>query len=138
MTDTTFPRPDETPLTRPFWDALVHGHLTFQRCRHCAAAWLPARSECPQCLNDGPAWEAASGRARLVSWVVYETAYHPAFADRLPYVVAVVELAEGPRLLTNILDDPSLLRIEQPLDLVIQFEDELAVPRFRIATARPA
>lgn len=129
-----FPAPELTELSRPYWDGLRQGHLTFQRCRTCGHAWLPARSECPHCLSDQWAREAASGAATLVSWVVYHHAYHPAFAERLPYTVAVVALAEGPRLISNVVDvDASALYIEQPLRLVIEDEHGIAVPRFTSA-----
>ena len=64
--------------------------------------------------------------------MVYHTAYHPAFASRLPYTVAVVELDEGPRMISNVtgLDASKPLRIEQRLRLVVQDEGGTAVPRF--------
>jgi uncharacterized protein len=126
-----FPEPDMSELGRPFWDALKQGQLTFQRCTHCGHAWLPARSECPHCLR--PTWqrEPAQGGAVLVSWVVYHHCYDPAFADRLPYTVAVVQLDEGPRMITNIVGVPAAqLRIDQRLRLQIEPQGDLAVPRF--------
>ena len=126
--------PEFNELTQPFWDSLAAGTLTFQRCDDCRHAWLPARSECPQCLSARWRREAASGGARLVSWVVYRHAYHPAFASRLPYAVAVVELDEGPRLISNIVGvtDYSTLRIDARLSLVIEKEAGMAVPRFHL------
>ncbi|HSV81720.1 MAG TPA: OB-fold domain-containing protein [Ramlibacter sp.] len=128
------PEPDLSELGRPFWDALQQGQLSFQRCTACGHAWLPARSECPQCLAATWQREAAKGDATLVSWVVYRHAYQPAFAQRLPYTVAVVQLAEGPRMITNIVGaEPAQLRIDQPLRLQIEPDGELAVPRFKPA-----
>jgi hypothetical protein len=87
-------------------------------------------------LRDDWRWEDAGGDARLISWVVYHTAFHPAFKDRLPYTVAVVELTEGPRLISNIVGaDPESLRIDQPLRLAIEREGNVAVPRYRPAEA---
>jgi len=128
------PEPDLSELGRPFWDALKQGQLTFQRCTGCGHAWLPARSECPQCL--GATWqrEPAKGEATLVSWVVYHQPYHPAFSKRLPYTVAIVQLDEGPRMITNIVStDPKQLRIDQRLALQIEQDGTLAVPRFKPA-----
>jgi uncharacterized OB-fold protein len=129
------PLPPKDALSAPYWDALAAGRHTFQRCRACANAWLPPRGECPRCLAADWVWEDASGAARLISWVVFHTAFHPAFKSRVPYTVAVVELAEGPRLISNIvgIDDPEALRIEQPLALVIDDESGTAVPRYRPA-----
>ena len=128
------PLPDVTPLSEPYWKALGDGHLVFQRCA-CGHAWLPPREECPGCLAPAPGWERAAGRGKLLSWVTYRTAYHPAFKDRLPYVVAVVELDEGPRLITNIVPASSALAIDLPVKLVIERENGFALARF--TPARP-
>jgi hypothetical protein len=129
------PHPPTDALAAPYWDALAAGRHTFQRCNACANAWLPPRHECPRCLRSDFVWETASGDARLISWVVFHTAFHPAFKGRVPYNVAVVELAEGPRLISNIvgIDDPEALRIEQPLVLAIEDESGVAIPRYRPA-----
>ena len=128
--DTLAPTPDITELNRPYWDELAAGALTFQRCKGCGCAWLPVRSECPQCLANDWGRERAAGGATLVSWVVYHHAYHPAFAQRLPYVVAVVQLDEGPRMISNIVGGLAGLRIDQRLALKIEEESGMAVPRF--------
>jgi uncharacterized OB-fold protein len=130
---------DITPLNEPYWRSLAEGRLIYQRCRSCGHAWLPARSQCPQCLSDDREWAAASGKARLVSWIVYHHAYHDSVADRLPYTVAVVELDEGPRLTSNVVDsgDPEKLTIDQQLTLKIEREGNLFVPRF-VAVPRQA
>lgn len=123
------PKPEPTGLSRPYWDALREGHLVIQRCA-CGHAWLPARSHCPACLHDQPRWERASGKGHIVSWVVYHTAYHPAFANRLPYNVALVQLAEGPRVLTNIVDANDALAADAPVTLKIEWEGDTALARF--------
>lgn len=128
------PGPEITDLNRPYWDALKDGRLTYQCCQACGHKWLPARAECPGCLGEDWSWAQASGRARLISWVVYRIAYHASFAQRLPYTVAVVELDEGPRLFSNIVDaDASRLKIDMPLRMVIEDEGGFAVPRFNPA-----
>lgn len=124
------PLPQVTPLTEPYWSGLKAGELRFQRCGNCRNAWLPAREECPRCLSDVVTWETSAGRARLISWVVYHSAVHPAFADRLPYNVAVVELDEGPRLISNINAAEERLAIELPLTLSIEPESGVNVARF--------
>lgn len=131
----SFPQPAESPLQKPFWDAAREGKLAVQRCRHCDHAFLPGREECPQCLSADIAWEYSSGGAKLISWVVYHRAFHPAFADRIPYAVAVVELNEGPRMISNISGPADLedFRIGQPLNVRFDIEDETIVPRFEPA-----
>ena len=126
------PKPEPTELSRPFWDALRDGHLVFQRCG-CGHAFLPARRHCPACLRPDPQWERASGKGELVSWVVYHTAYHPAFEGRLPYNVALVQLTEGPKLLTNIVDANEALVADAPVELKIEWEGDVALARFRLA-----
>lgn len=124
-----FPLPEVTALNRPYWDALAAGRLVYQRCG-CGHRWLPAREQCPSCLSPDTAWEQASGRGTLLSWVVYRTAYHPAFEGRLPYVTAVVQLDEGPRLMTNIVPADAPLRADMPVTLRIEHEGDFALARF--------
>ncbi len=132
MDELQAPAPVIDALNGPYWQGLKNGVLHFQRCQHCAHAWLPARHECPACLGEQWRWEAASGGARLISWVVYHVAYHKAFEHRLPYNVAIVELDEGPRLMSNVVgvSDARGFRIDQRLALQIEDEGGTAVPRF--------
>lgn len=109
-----------TPVNQPFWDGLREGFLQCQRCPSCGHAWLPARTECPQCLRSEPNWERVSGNGRVISWVVYRTAYHESVRDMIPYNVAIVELDEGPRVITNILEiDHDRIEAEMPVRLKI-------------------
>jgi uncharacterized OB-fold protein len=96
-------------------DGLRRGELRITRCRACGRAQFPPRSVCPGCHAAGPSgWETASGRAMIWSFCVFHKAYLPPPAPQPPYTVAVVELAEGPRLVTNIVDaDPATLRVGQ-------------------------
>ncbi len=125
------PLPERTALTEPYWKRLEEGLLHYQRCNRCRHAWLPPRAECPECLAEDWAWHAASGRAKLVSWVVFHLAYHDYFKDRVPYNVAIVELEEGPRLISNITGGAEL-KIDQPLRLVIEVENGVSIPRFKV------
>ena len=127
------PLPEANPVHQPFWEGATNGKLLFQRCRSCSHAFLPGRQECPQCLQPDLEWEEASGRATLYSWVVYYRAYGPAYQSRIPYIVGIVALEEGPRFASNIVgfSDPEALVIDQPLELVIEDDDGIAIPRFR-------
>lgn len=119
-------------IRQPYLDGLAAGKLMFQRCRHCGHAWMPARSECPKCLSPDHEWIAASGAAKLVSWVVYHRAFNEAFRTRVPYTVAVVQLDEGPRMISNVIGaDPSALKIDQTLKLQIDREGDVFIPRFK-------
>lgn len=125
--------PTETVAT--YRAALAQGRLTFQRCSQCANAWLPPRDFCPACLSGAWEWVAASGRAKVVSWVVYHRAFHPAFADRLPYNVVAAELDEGPRLITNVvgIEGGQGLDIDVALLFQVETENDVPVARFRLS-----
>lgn len=125
------PKPEVTELSRPYWDALREGHLVLQHCR-CGHVGLPARRHCRRCLGGELNWQRASGRGRLISWVIYHTAYHPAFEQRLPYNVALVQLDEGPRLLTNIAGSLDALVADAPVQLKVEWEGDVALARFGI------
>ncbi len=107
--------PDRSGPGADYWAALDENRLIFQRCRSCGGAQLPPRHECTACLAAELDWEQASGRAKLVSWVVYHRAYHPVMEAELPYVVAVVELAEGPRMIANLPGSGDGLEIDMEL-----------------------
>jgi hypothetical protein len=114
--------------------ALDDGRLTFQRCRACGHAWAPARAECPSCWSDDHVWAEAGGGATIVSWVVFHVAFDPRYKDRTPYNVALVDLDEGPRLVTNIIDIPAGDDvIGRRVALVFQEDMGRKLPRFRLS-----
>jgi uncharacterized protein len=133
--ETEIDLPEPSPQLREHRAALVDGRLTFQRCERCANAWLPPREHCPRCLSPTWRWEDASGDAKVVSWVVYHRSYHPAFADRVPYNVIVAELAEGPRLISNVIgiEGASGLGIDVPLRFAARAEGDVPVAQFTLA-----
>ncbi len=130
---------EPTAVAEAYRRALADERLIFQRCSVCANAWLPPRDECPRCLADQWSWEQASGRATVVSWVVYHTAYHPFFADKLPYTVAVVELQEGPRLISNLVGTADVAPgIDQVVGAEFVHESEQSLVVFRHPYRTPA
>lgn len=128
-TQQPFPLPETA-----FWQEVEAGRLTFQRCNVCGHAWLPERQVCPNCWSPDSAREAASGKAKVVSWVVYRIAYHEAFKEKLPYNVAIVELDEGPRMVSNLvnLDGWDGPVADQPCELTIEEDLGRRIPRFRL------
>jgi len=125
------PIPDLDGINAPLWDGLKQGRLHYQACA-CGHAWLPPRALCPQCLGTDWAWREASGHGEIVSWVVYHVAYHPSFKDKLPYNVAIVELKEGPRLITNILAPNETLSIGAPVQLAVDTTLATPLAQFRL------
>lgn len=126
------PAPVPDAITQAYWERLREGRLSFQLCGSCQTPWLPASPICPRCWSAAHQTVDSSGRARLVTWVTYHRAYHPAFSDRIPYVVGLVELEEGPRLMAGIqTDDPESLRVGARLELAVESrEGGYRVPEF--------
>jgi uncharacterized protein len=118
--------------TRPYWDAARAGRLLVKRCADCGAAHFYPRPFCPRCWSSAVAWEEASGRAVLYTWSVVHHNDLPPFSDRLPYVAAVVDLAEGPRLMTNVVDcDEEQLRVGMPLRVAYrEIAEHVTIPVF--------
>ena len=99
--------PEPTTLDAPFWDGLRAGELHLQHCAACGAFQYPAETFCYECGGTDLPWEATSGGGTVYSFITVHQRYHPAFADNLPYNVSVIELDEGPRLISNVVDIPS-------------------------------
>lgn len=113
--------------------ALEEERLTFQRCLDCGHAWLPARSECPNCWSSAHRRERAGGGATVVSHVTFHVAFDPRFKERTPYNVALVELDEGPRMVTNIVDLPDGVDVVgRRASLVFESDMGRKLPRFRL------
>jgi uncharacterized OB-fold protein len=96
------PLPEITPLTAPFWDAARRRELVVQRCGACGAWRFPPEVGCYACGSRDVRWERVSGRAVLYTWTVAHPPLLPFFSERAPWPVAVVQLEEGPRLVTTL------------------------------------
>jgi uncharacterized protein len=92
--------PGLTELTAPYWAAAREGRLAVQECQSCRQVWHPPLPRCPHCHAESLGWRDSSGDGTVYSYTVVRHATHFAFADKIPYVLAIVELAEGPRLVT--------------------------------------
>ena len=126
------PRPSTESL--PYWEAAKQHRLVLPHCRDCGAFWFPPSAKCRHCLSANFAWDEVSGQGRIYSFVVYHRHYHPGFEFELPYVVAVIELREGPRLLSNIIGTAwQDVRCDLPVRVV--FDDDprgLSIPKFAV------
>jgi uncharacterized OB-fold protein len=138
MPDYSGPLPVPTPETRPFWEAARRHELSLQRCRACDRYFYYPRVACPHCLSADVEWRRVSGRGTLNTFTVVHRG-QKGFPLGPPYVIAIVELAEGPRLMSNLVGiepDPAKIRIGMPVEVV--FEDvtaDVSLPRFRPAAA---
>ena len=128
-------RPTVNDVNRPFWDGCRRGHLLMQRCGHCGHLRYPASIVCPECLSREAEWTAVSGRGKVFSFVVFHRAYHPAWEGKVPYNVALIELDEGPIMLSNVVDvDNAKLAVGQPVQVAFEkLDDDLAIPVFTLA-----
>lgn len=131
--------PRATPETQPYWDGTAAGELRIQQCVPEQHTYFYPRTSCPVCGTEEVKWVTASGRAQLHTYVI---SHRPAPGFTPPYVIAVVELEEGPRMMTNLVGiepDPALLELD--MDLVVDFEargEDVSVPVFRPADSEAA
>jgi uncharacterized OB-fold protein len=133
MARADLPLPDAE--TQPFWDACREHRLLIKRCNACGRAYFYPRDFCPRCWSTDVSWEEASGRATLYTWSVVYRNDLPPFDGRVPYVAAVVDLVEGPRMLTNVEDCP-FEELAMGMELVVDWRvesDEITLPVFRPA-----
>jgi uncharacterized OB-fold protein len=95
--------------------------------------WSPPSKLCPGCLSDAFTWKPVSGRGTLFSYVIFHRPYHPGFKGELPYNVSLVELEEGPRMVTNVVGIAhDELRIGMPLEVIFDdVTDDLTLPKFQ-------
>lgn len=102
------PSPIVNPDSRVYWDGAREGRLMIRKCKACGAMHFLPRYLCPACWSTDLDWIQASGQGTVHSYTVIRRAPLPAFAGRVPYVVALVDLDEGPRMMANILGEDAL------------------------------
>ena len=132
------PIPAVTPELRPFFEAARSGTLVLQCCRSCGERRFPPRDICSHCLGREADWVPSSGRGKIVTWNVMHQVYHPGFAAEVPYAVVLVELDDGGRMISNVVECPPG-RLEVGLPVEVTFErlsDEVSLPKFRVAPGR--
>jgi uncharacterized OB-fold protein len=113
------PLPVPSPASEPFWEGLRSGELRIQRCGDCGQHVFYPRTVCKHCLSDRLDWVTASGRGTLYSYTVVRRAMNPAFQADVPYVYAIVQLEEGPRVTTNVVNCPlEALKVDMPVKAV--------------------
>lgn len=119
--------------SRPYWEGLAQGELRIQRCNACAKAVFYPRALCPHCYADQLSWIVASGKGTIYSYTVAHQAFGP-FAADVPFVVALIELEEGVRMMSRLLDAPRE-RVTIGAAVRVTFEkveEDLTLPYFRL------
>ena len=129
------PRPGIDWETRAFWEGCARHELVLQRCRRCQAVQHRPRALCASCLSDDIEHFIASGRGSVHTFTVTHQNHAPGFREALPYVLAYVELEEGVRMLTNLVDcPPDSIEIGMPVRVTFaDLEEGVSIPRFRPA-----
>jgi uncharacterized protein len=130
MAQKPIPRPYQD--SEPYWEAAKEKRLVLQQCRDCGKHQFYPRGVCSHCLGSALDWVESRGRGKVHTFTVCHRAPHPGFAGQLPFVIAVIELEEGVRMMTNIVGcDPKTIRIDMPVN--VTFEEatpEITLPQF--------
>jgi uncharacterized OB-fold protein len=126
------PLPVPTPETEHFWQGTRAGELRLQRCEDCSKVYFPPRPFCPSCASNAVTVFTASGRATLYSYIINQRP-HPAFDG--PYSIAVVQLEEGPRMMSNIINvpqTPEALLLDMSLEVTFEaLSEDITLPYFQ-------
>ncbi len=135
MADYKKPLPQADPVTQPYWDSLKAHAMQIQRCNDTGKFFFYPRGLSPFTLSGNISWEPVSGKGTLYAFTIVQLNRAPGFADELPYVVALIELDEGVRLMSNLIDvtpNPESVKIGMPVELVYDdVTDDITLPKFR-------
>lgn len=127
--------PTASPLSTGFWEAARRHQLVVQQCGSCGELRHYPQQLCPSCWSGEWSWAPLSGRGTVYSYAVAHRAFHPAWADRVPYAVVTVALDEGVRMVSDLAGD-QLDRVTVGAPVVVEFVDlpgtEITLPRFRL------
>jgi uncharacterized OB-fold protein len=126
------PLPQADNVSQTYWAAAAEGRLLFQECPKCGNRQFYPRSMCTAC-GETPEWKEASGRGTVHTFTIIRQNWADPFRGLQPYVVAMVEMEEGPRMMTNLTDcDPDTVSIGMAVEAyVVKVEDDLGLPFWR-------
>jgi uncharacterized OB-fold protein len=133
MSEYTKPLPKPSPVSAPFWESAHRHELKLQYCAACKAFIYYPRNRCPSCFSEDLEWQPVSGRGKVYSYTVVRRASARSFADG-PYVLAIVQLDEGPRITTNIVAAPEQVNVDMPVS--VYFDD--VTPERTLVKFKPA
>jgi len=129
------PLPVADPVTAPFWESVKAHAMQLQRCNGCGRFIFYPRGVCPHCFSDDLAWQPVAGTGAVHAFTIVHRHPSPAFNDEAPYVVALIELDEGVRMLSNLVGiepDPARVKVGLPVEVVYDdATDEVTLPKFR-------
>lgn len=127
------PLPKPTPWSKPFWDGCKRHELLIQKCKNCQTSIFYPKMFCPQCLSPNLEWVRASGRGKVYSYTIVHSYGPTEFSEDTPYVVAVVDLEEGVRMMSNIVEClPDLVKCDMEVEVVFDdVTEDITLPKFR-------
>jgi uncharacterized protein len=127
------PVPVVSNWSQPFWDAAREERLVIQHCKDCGKNIFYPRIACPQCFSDNLEWINASGKGTVFTYTVVESNAPSTFIADMPFVIAIVKLAEGVQMLSNIVGcKPEDVRCDMPVEVVFEkLNEEFTLPKFR-------
>ena len=128
------PLPTLTPLNQVYWEGTAKRELRVRHCRACDARFRFVRSMCPVCWSEDLDWQVVSGRGKVVACTIVTSAPYESVADRVPYVLALIHLAEGPTMMANVVEcAPEAVHVGMAVDLTFEARGEFTLPQFRPA-----
>ena len=130
------PIPKMSPWSKPFWDGCKKHELLIQKCKNCNKFVFYPKIICPFCLSENLEWVRASGCGKVYSYSVIYSYQPEVFSDDVPYVIAIIELDEGVRMMSNIVEcDPETVKCGMDVGVVFEkITDEFMLPKFRPAS----
>jgi len=129
------PLPVTNDVTAPFWEAAKRHEMMLQRCKQCGHRFMYPREMCPNCMAFDLEWVKVAGKGRLYSFGVTRQPAHPSFNDVVPFIFALVQLDEGPRIITNLVDCAiEDAYVEMPVE--VTYDD--VTPEFTLVKFKPA
>ncbi len=128
--------PPLTPFTQPWFDGCARGELLLQHCAACGKYQFYPRILCSHCGAADPDWTVVSGRGHIASFSIVRRGISKAY--EAPYVVALIDLEEGPRMMSNVVGcDPETVAVGQPVTVSFEaWNDDITLPVFTVDTAR--
>ncbi|MEC1524980.1 Zn-ribbon domain-containing OB-fold protein [Neobacillus niacini] len=133
MTEYKKPIPTPDGDSKTFWDGCSEGKLLIQKCNDCKNHIFYPREVCPHCMSDQLNWVEASGKGKVYSYTIARRAAHPSLIEDVPYIVALIELDEGVRLMSNIINcDVEEVRCDMDVKVIFQKQEGMVLPKFEL------
>lgn len=135
MPDYTKPLPTPDPVTKPYWDSVKAHAMQLQKCGDCGKFVFYPRAVCPHCFSRDLKWTPVSGKGKIYGFTISHQKVIQSFASEVPYVIALVELEEGARMMTNLVGvEPDPTKIKVGMDVIVQYDDvteAMTLPKFK-------